>query len=399
MMTVTTLSVNRMLRCVGILLVTMIYVLGYSGCAKLFNLADDNTPTPSPLVTFTPTANVFSVWSQQTGGGFDRDDLLLHIAASSNALFTSSASGNLVALDQKTGNRLWSQSADMSVTGGPAAGSNIVVVAGSDGQVAAYRSRNGELAWQAHVPNQVLAPPAVANGVVIVKTIDGHIQAFSAATGKPHWNYVNATPSLVLRGDSQPAIAGNVAVIGFADGKLLGFNIQSGQLLWQHAVSLPSGSTPLQQLVDVDAKPVIDGNIAYAANYHGNVTAVSMRDGQLLWEHQLSSYTGLTVDSSRVYVTDAQGDVWAFNKQTGTVDWRQQKLQARLLTAPVSMGQFVVVADAQGYVHWLDKRSGRFVARIDNGGVIKSPLIVRDSTLYVLTVSGKLSAYRLQQRR
>lgn len=374
----------------GISLLVMI-----SGCSTLFNMADDNTPKPSELVNFTPTVAVETVWSRSTGG-FNKNDLLLHIATNQTGLFTSSASGTVTAFDQETGNRLWSRNANMKVTGGPGANNRLVVVAGNDGQVIAYNANNGELAWQAQASNQVLAPPAVTNSIVIVKAIDGHVNAFAAANGKQSWEYANPTPALTLRGDSKPTIASGGVIVGFADGKLMAFSLTSGQLLWQHVVSLPEGSTPLAQLVDIDGTPIVKDGMVYVVNYQGNVEAISLRDGQTRWQHKLSSYTGLAVDDAHVYVTDAEGDVWAFDRYTGAVDWRQQKLQARVLTAPAVMGRFVVVADAQGYVHWLNKYTGQFAARVQQGGVIKSPPVVQDNTLYVLTVSGGLKAYRLQ---
>jgi hypothetical protein len=54
-----------------------------------------------------------------------------------------------------------------------------------------------------------------------------------------------------------------------------------------------------------------------------------------------------------------------------------------------------VVADFQGYVHWLDKVSGELVARehIAKERVTNSPVAVGD-TVVVLTVGGKLADFR-----
>ena len=104
-------------------------------------------------------------------------------------------------------------------------------------------------------------------------------------------------------------------------------------------------------------------------------------------------------DEKAIYLTDAQGYVWAFDAATGQVNWRQKKLQARLLTAPALMGNNIVVADGEGYVHWINKQTGEFVARVAafEGNVITAkPLVVSD-TVYVLTNNGGLVAYQLQK--
>jgi outer membrane protein assembly factor BamB len=55
----------------------------------------------------------------------------------------------------------------------------------------------------------------------------------------------------------------------------------------------------------------------------------------------------------------------------------------------------VVVADFQGYLHWLDKTTGELVARerIAKERVTSSPVAVGD-TIVVLTDGGKLAAFR-----
>jgi outer membrane protein assembly factor BamB len=67
----------------------------------------------------------------------------------------------------------------------------------------------------------------------------------------------------------------------------------------------------------------------------------------------------------------------------------------RGLTRPAFYGNYTVVGDKEGYLHWLDTDIGSFVARVRAGkkGFAGAPLTV-GTTLYVLTVDGELIAYR-----
>lgn len=369
--------------------------LALGGCSSLFSMSTDNTPKPTPLTHFTPSVQVNTLWAANLGSGFSQHNIVLNIAHEGQSLFVADTKGRLFALNS-AGHVLWSGNTGLHITGGPGAGDGLVAVGGDDGQVAVYHD-TGKLAWAGQIGNQILSSPVIADGVMVVKSIDGHVSAFDAATGKQKWVYANPTSSLILRGDSAPAIKDGLVVIGFSDGKVFAFNANTGQLQWQHVVSMPTGSTPLQQLVDIDGAPVISNGVVYVVNYQGNVVALSLRNGQALWEHKLSSYTGLAVDANLVYASDSDGNVLAFDKETGAPQWRQTKLKARILTIPVVMGDYVVVADGQGYVHWLDKRTGRFAARVQNADVrIESAPRLIGKTLYVLDVSGRLTAYRLQ---
>ena len=53
---------------------------------------------------------------------------------------------------------------------------------------------------------------------------------------------------------------------------------------------------------------------------------------------------------------------WPCNARTGAEVWRQSALLHRGLTAPANMDDnAIVLADFQGYVHWLDKASGTII--------------------------------------
>jgi hypothetical protein len=85
----------------------------------------------------------------------------------------------------------------------------------------------------------------------------------------------------------------------------------------------------------------------------------------------------------------------ALRQRDGSEMWRNQKLKLRRLSAPVLTSTAVVVADYQGYVHWLDKTTGELVARehITKERVTNTPVAI-DDIVVVMTDGGKMAAYR-----
>jgi outer membrane protein assembly factor BamB len=67
-----------------------------------------------------------------------------------------------------------------------------------------------------------------------------------------------------------------------------------------------------------------------------------------------------------------------------------------MLTAPVVTGNYVVVGDAQGVLHWLSKNDGSFAGRIEvnQAGFFANPVSQND-IVYTMTKNGYLSAYAL----
>ena len=88
-------------------------------------------------------------------------------------------------------------------------------------------------------------------------------------------------------------------------------------------------------------------------------------------------------------------DLWMLDRRNGSTQWKLDKMSNRGLTRPAFYGNYVVVGDKEGYLHWLDTDIGAFVARVRAGkkGFATAPLTV-GTTLYVLTIKGELIAYR-----
>jgi len=67
------------------------------------------------------------------------------------------------------------------------------------------------------------------------------------------------------------------------------------------------------------------------------------------------------------------------------------------LTAPVSQGRFVAVADVEGYIHFLDRETGNIVGRIATDGTpIFAALKIADRVLVAQTSKGGLFAVSAQ---
>ncbi|WP_455381035.1 outer membrane protein assembly factor BamB family protein, partial [Acidihalobacter prosperus] len=116
--------------------------------------------------------------------------------------------------------------------------------------------------------------------------------------------------------------------------------------------------------------------------------------GQKLWSHPMSSYAGLTVGSKAVYVSDSHSDIWALDIGTGASLWKQSALHFRQLTAPVIVGNALVVGDYEGYLHWLALNNGKFIARkhVTDSAIEVAP-VVKGHNLYVQAANGVLAKY------
>jgi len=97
-----------------------------------------------------------------------------------------------------------------------------------------------------------------------------------------------------------------------------------------------------------------------------------------------------------VYAIDADSVLWALDLRTGSSDWKNDSLKYRWLSGASSMGEYVVVGDLDGYVHWLAASDGKLAARarLSKHAIQAAPLVIGD-VAYVEDIDGRIGAYRL----
>jgi outer membrane protein assembly factor BamB len=159
---------------------------------------------------------------------------------------------------------------------------------------------------------------------------------------------------------------------------------------------VPRGATELERITEVLGVPVVRGREVCAAAYQGRVACFDTGSGNVLWSREMSSVNGASVDETNVYVSDDTGAVYAFERRSGRSLWKQDRLANRQLSLPLPVGSEIAVGDLEGYVHFLARDSGAFVARIATGGapIRASPIRLPEGCL-VQTQSGGLFALAL----
>lgn len=370
------------------------------GCTTVKNLFDgrgkDKSLEPTPLVQITPSVNVARLWSASIGGGEKSLGMGQHPAIADGRVYAAAVDGGVHALDLKTGQSVWRYASELPLSGGPGAGEGLVVVGSLEGDVIALDAATGTEKWKAKVGNEVLAAPAIGGGTVYVHSNDGRVTAFDAATGERRWFYSVEVPTLTVRGSGPVTIGPGIVFVGNDNGNLTALSATDGGVLWSTPVAEPDGRSELERMADVDGAVVIDNTMLFATSYKNHTIAIDGPTGQIAWDRENGGPRGLGLSNSAVVVTDPLGKVWALDKNSGASLWQQDGLAHRNTSAPAVQGDYAVVGDLEGVVHWLRLNDGAFAARAEIGGPITGQPVVSDGVVVVQTTEGQLAAFALQ---
>ncbi|MEL0629884.1 outer membrane protein assembly factor BamB [Psychromonas aquatilis] len=372
-----------------------------SGCS-LFS-GEEDVVKMAELPEFEATYEPEIDWTASIGDGVDKYFSQLKPAVDNDAVYIAARGGEVKALSIEDGDTLWS--IDLSdqeantlnrsarLSGGIGLGGQTLYIGTENAQVFAIDAENGEVKWMTEVSGEVLAQPVYDSGFVVVHTSRGDLIALDSTTGEKVWNLNNAQPKLTLRGTSTPTISQGGIVYGRADGYISVALLENGRPLWQIAAARAYGATELARLADADMQPVVVNGIVYALAYNGNLVAIDLLKGQQLWFQKYAGYTDISVSGLDIFLTDYRGYVYALNQSDGEQRWVNKELSYRNLTGVTVANDFIVVGDAEGYLHWIDRETGQFVAQqdLDSDGLYQAP-VATSTHLYLQTRSGDVIA-------
>ena len=350
---------------------------------------------PAAVPEATGEAPVREIWSRRFAEGHDGQYLFMTPAVVDDQVFISTANGYVGAYDARIGRRDWWTRLDARLIAGVGADADQLYVVTRNGKLVAL-SQSGERLWEAGLPNESLVPPQSNGRQVIVQTIDGELLAFDSDDGERRWQYDSNMPVLSFRGNATPYVDGSRVVTGFDNGRVVSLDVNTGRVEWQQALGTASGRTELERIVDVDASPVVRDRTVYMTGYQGKVAALTLRSGEERWSRSVSSLHSPAVGDGTLVVAAYDGSVIGYGLASRREVWRHDKLAWRRLTAPVSLGEHVLVGDFEGYLYAIRQDDGSIDGRVlvDEEGLRSSLVRYRDRVI-LFGNGGQIASYRI----
>lgn len=287
------------------------------------------------------------------------------LAVGGERLFVSTGFGDLVALDARTGRRLWTQE-----LGAAAAGS-----------------------------------PTVVGELVYVVARDATAWAINAANGRVEWTALGTPSTSGVIGGTAPAVSGDMVVLPFASRELAGVLRQGGTRLWTSTVAGTRLGQVYASFGDISGDPVIQNGVVYAGSPSGRINAFELSSGEELWSATEGAMSPVLVAGGSVFAVTDQAELVRLDAETGARIWGTElpyfkRVGARKRTAvyahygPILAGSRLWVASSDGTLRAFSPVSGGLVAQVELPSGASSNPIVAGGTLYVVSSDGQLLAFR-----
>ena len=367
-------------------LIVLCSIFIISSCSSMDGLrfwkSDEIDPDePKELVAFSNQKNIVIEWKNSFKGENEIGNFLPDFSAQN--LFFSDASGNVSSINASTGDRNWSIELNF-LASGTSAGFGLVVVSDIDGNVIAVDQNDGSKLWSTNVKGEVLSKVAIDAKVVVVKTGSGELLGLDRENGEILWSYRSKLPLLTVRGSSSPVIVDDLVYVSFDNGRLGVFELDSGFQVWDGAISYVKGVSELENLIDSDSSPVVDGGLIYTTNYQGNLNIFDTAQKRSVWSYETSSFYSPIVSRGMLTIVEANSGLRSFALKTLQESWTNDDYINRDLSNAVSYKGSLVVGDFEGYVHVIDTLNGKTIGRKKISRKPIKSILSRSDSLYII---------------
>ncbi|MDB9819142.1 PQQ-binding-like beta-propeller repeat protein [Candidatus Pelagibacter sp.] len=199
---------------------------------------------------------------------------------------------------------------------------------------------------------------ASKNNILIVTDDVAKYYAINIDTSELLWTKANIVPF-----NSNIKIKDDVFYVVDYKNILRSISIQDGSEIWNLKTeeSLTKSNTKISIALD-------EKNI-YFNNSIGDVTAVDIKSGQLVWQlptqnnnisqnaFQLSN-SELVISENTIFFSNNKNEFYSIDTATGLINWKTE-ISSDL--KPVVIGNFVITISEKGYLYVVDKKSGNII--------------------------------------
>ena len=354
-------------------------------------------------------SQVAQVWSASVGESASKHSKLLgQPIVALGRVFSIDADNVVYAVSAKTGRQLWHRKVmpdDVETLSGGALAyeEGRIFVSTGFGQVIALEAKSGKVAWRQMLSGPMRGAPTVRAGRVIVVTVDDRTYCLAADDGQTLWTHQGTVEPAALLAGNSPAVDGNVVVVPYNSGEIFALRIENGSVIWQDTLASINRTHGIASLSDIAARPIIDRGRVYVIGHADLIAAIDLRTGKRLWDREIGGIQSPWIAGDFLFVITNSNEIVAMDTKTGNLVWVTQlqawedpiKKKNRIVwVGPVLASNRLIIGSSTGILASLSPYTGEILGQEDIGDAIPVPPVIANNGLYFLTDEAEILAYK-----
>ena len=349
-------------------------------------------------------------WRSSAGSGSDDDErVIASPIVADGRVFTMDSETMVSAFDTANGERLWSveltpeEEEDGHIGGGIAYEDGSVFVTTGFAEVIALEAATGALVWRRMIGGPMRTAPTARGGRLFVVTVDNKLSALDASSGETLWDHTGISEAASLLGGASPAVDAGVVVVPYSSGELVALKVENGRMLWSDSLAAIRRTDVVSTLAHIRGRPVIDRGRVFAMSHGGLMAAIDLKTGQRIWDKEIGGLESPWIAGDYLFAISNNEELLCISRDEGRIHWvralprwedEEDKEDPIIWTGPILASDRLIVAGSQGEALTVSPYTGEVLGRVEMPDGVSVAPIIADGSIYFLSDDAELTAYR-----
>lgn len=346
-------------------------------------------------------------WDQRIGEGSDTHHrLITHPIVNNGIVYSMDINGHVEARKIDDGSIVWEietspeDGHSNTMGGGFAANEDVLYITTSFGEVWCVEAKSGKSIWKKDLETPIRAAPTVFAGRLFVVTVNNEIYALEAKTGEELWDYAGIIEPSSLLGGSAPAACSQAVVVALTSGEIYCLSPETGRMLWSDTITPALRIDTVSSIAHIRARPIIEDNIVYVASHGGRIAAYEISTGKKIWTKDIGTLRTPVLSGNFLFLITTNDDLVCLLKSTGQVRWaaslprKRESEEVITWAGPIVVNDQLVIVSTSEQMAFVNVKDGTIGTTFNLESACQLSPIAADKTIFTLTDSGTLQAWR-----
>ena len=317
-------------------------------------------------------------------------------------VFCIDAGGIVYAFNSKTGDEIWRKSVTIAgkdgQTGAAIAYDNgRLIVSSCFSECFSMNAKTGDINWRIKLPASCKGDSiTISDSRVFLMCSNSTLQVIDIENGKLLWTHSGITSDSVFLGGAGVAVADGVAYFAYPSGEIFALLVETGTSIWESAFPKFSISNAAQAFAHPKASPVVKDGVVYFIAANEQTAAYNAKTGERLWIKDYGGVQTPIVSGNSIFVFNSRSELVCLNRLTGNLRWKSvlDSKNKHDWYGMILLKNHILAVSPEGNLAFVSVKNGKIERLEATGEEIAVNPIIADSTLYILSSDGEISAYK-----
>lgn len=355
--------------------------------------------------------NLARVWKTDFGTGTSDDSRFVSEPVIARGIvFAVDTESRVTAINAETGKEIWSkflapesEEDDGHISGGLAFYRNRLYVTTGFGDVISLDAASGEEIWREYIRSPMRSGPSVRSGRVFVLTVDNRILSLNAENGSILWEQEGIGDGASLLGGASPAVDGTTIVVPFSSGELVAMDIETGRMLWSDSLTAIRRTNSVASLAHIRGNPIIDRGRVYAISHAGIMASIDLKTGERIWDSEIGGIGNPWIAGEYIFLLSNDAEIICLSRATGQVYWvralpqyedPEDKEDLIIWSGPVLASDRLLITGSHGEAWAISPYSGDYLGSIELPDGVSVPPVIAGGQVFFMADNATIVAYK-----